>query len=148
MAGQQSHLCSVQPQLERTSALALLMCFLARTNSVGRAWNPDAEAFRNSCGQFNLWSVSCAEVQFRLTWEGQDAVAQRISSRATFAGLEAADSRLTCLLFNSFSFEFEGCLALGFPNLQCLRRPISFRICLVFRAWRSLGTRWLRGCIT
>ena len=86
---------------------------LARANSVGIAWSPDAETFRDSFGQFNLWSVSCAEVQFRLAWAWQDTVAQRISSRATFAGLEAADPRLTRPLFNSFSFEEKAVLRLA-----------------------------------
>ena len=71
---------------------------LQRANEIGIAWSPDHEAFEDSLGRFDLWTLSWPEVVQRHLLAWQDWVQQRHACRHTFEGLDRTDPHLTALV--------------------------------------------------
>ena len=91
---------AVQAAVREPGPAALLV---ARANAVGIAWCQLTGSFEDAFGHFDLWHISCAEIQLRLCFAWQQQIQERLRHRATFAGLHLVDPGMTRRIFNTFS---------------------------------------------
>ena len=75
---------------------------VTRANSLGIAWRVLTQRFEDSLGPFDLWRVSCSEVQMRLCLAWQQQVQERLCHRPTFASLDRVDPGMTKRVFGTF----------------------------------------------
>ena len=86
---------------------------VARANLLGIAWHVPTQRFVDSLGPFDLWQVSCSEVQMRLCIAWQLQVQERLSHRPSFAGLDQVDPGMTRRVFNTFSSQEQAYLRIS-----------------------------------
>ena len=67
----------------------------ARANDIAISWDLDTQKFRDSFGNFDLWTCSPQELDFRLCWAWQLGIAAKMQHRPGFQGLVSVDPALS-----------------------------------------------------